>query len=65
MGESIHFLGIKFTWTREIDNHLTVHLTQELFTDHIIQSTGLSDASPVDTPYRAGHPIDKILPFLK
>ena len=60
MGEVSHFLGIKFTWTREEDNHITAHLTQEAFADHLIDNTGLSEASRVDTPYRSGHPVDSI-----
>ena len=60
MGEVTHFLGIKFTWTREVDDHLSVHLTQEAFAYHLIETMGLSHASTVDTPYRSGHPIDNI-----
>lgn len=47
MGEVTHFLGIKFTWTREEENHITVPLNQEAFTNHLIDSTGLTYATTV------------------
>ena len=60
MGEVSHFIGIKFSWQRKPDNHISVHMTQEAFADNLIDEAGLADANPVTTPYRSGHPVDNI-----
>ena len=51
MGEVSHFSGIKFSWQREPDNHITVHMAQEAFADNLIDEAGLTDDNPVKTPY--------------
>ena len=60
MGEVSHFIGIKFSWQRKPDDHITVHMTQGAFADNLIEEAGLTDANPVNTPYRSGHPVDNI-----
>ena len=60
MGDVTHFLGIKFSWTREEKKHITAHLNQEAFADHLIDSTSMINATTVETPYRSGHPVDSI-----
>ena len=58
MGEINHFLGIKFSWKRELDDHVSVHLTQEALAYHLIDIAGLSISSPILTLYSASHPVD-------
>ena len=36
MGTVKHFLGIKFTWTKQ-NSDLSVHLSQPAFVDHLIK----------------------------
>ena len=61
-GDISHFLGINFTNIRHDDGHLSIHLTQEAFTDTLVQKAGLDgpDSATAPTPYRSGYPIDKI-----
>ena len=35
-------------------------MIQEAFSDNLIEEAGLTDANPVKTPYRSGHPVDII-----
>ena len=62
MSEVSHFLGIRFQWRRSKDR-LTAHLSQEAFTDTLIQQIGFSNISTASTrtPYRSGLPVN-ILP---
>ena len=60
MGKVSHFIGIKFSWQRKPDDHIAVHMTQEAFTDNLIEEAGLTDANPVKTAYRSGHPVENI-----
>ena len=60
MGEVNNFLGIKFSWIREFDDHVSVRFTQEAFVDHLIDIADLSTTCPVLTPYMAGHPVDTV-----
>ena len=60
MGEATHFLVINFTWTRDQDDHLTVHLTQETFADNLVDTADLTTVNPVPSPYRPGRPVDVI-----
>ena len=60
MGKLSHFLGIKFYWHQQEYNHITAYITQEVFANHLVESNGLDDANPVETPYILGHTIDSI-----
>ena len=60
MGEVSHFIGITFAWEWKPDNHIAVHMTQEAFSDNLIEEVGLTDANPVKTLCRSGHPVDNI-----
>ena len=62
MGQADYFLGVQFHWTRHENEHVSVHLSQEAYANHIIDSMSLSDAttSPTMTPYRSGLPIDTL-----
>jgi len=60
MGEVTQFLGIKLSWTREQNNHFTVHLIQEIFADNLVDTAGLNDANPVHLPYRSCHTVESI-----
>ena len=60
MGEVTHFLGIKFTWTRLPDKHLSVYPTQQAFITNLIDIAGLISTNTATTSYRSGHPVDTI-----
>jgi len=64
MGQVSHFLGIEFTWTHMSDGHLGVTLTQQSFTESLLDSLGLQHVgvSHFTTPYRSGCRIDSV-PF--
>jgi hypothetical protein len=63
MGQVSLFLGIEFTWVHHADGNLSVSLTQQSFSETIIESLGLDKASISTflTPYRLGHPIDSVV----
>jgi hypothetical protein len=62
MGDIEYYLGICFNWRHESDGHISVHLSQEGYTNAFIDEMGLQNAvsSPKMTPYRSGLPIDSI-----
>jgi hypothetical protein len=62
MGQVSHFLGIEFTWKHHSDSHLSVCLTQQSFTETLIDLLCLqsSSVSSFTTPYRSGLVIDSI-----
>jgi len=62
MGQVSLFLGIEFHWIHHSDGHLTVHLTQQSFTETLLESLGLDHLkpSPFLTPYQSGLPVDSI-----
>jgi len=62
MGQVSHFLGIEFTWFHLPDGHLTVDLTQQSFTESLLESLGLPILSTAiyTTPYQSGCSIDSI-----
>jgi len=61
MGQVSHFLGIRFQW-RQTKENLQVHLSQQAFTENLIQQAGLDNQSSSTnlTPYRSGYPVDSI-----
>ena len=61
-GDISHFLGIAFNNTRHADGHVTIHLSQEAFTETVLERMQLDgpNVGTVATPYRSGHPVDKI-----
>jgi len=64
MGQVSHFLGIEFTWKHLPGGHLSVSLTQQSFTDTLLESLGISTTtlSSYTTPYQSHLPVDSI-PF--
>jgi hypothetical protein len=62
MGQVSHFLGIEFSWTHHKNGHVSVCLTQQSFTEQLIESVGLQNvsSSTFTTPYRSGLVIDTI-----
>jgi hypothetical protein len=62
MGQVTHFLGIEFTWHHLVDGHLSVNLTQQSFTESLLESLGVQSTttSAYTTPYRSGISIDSI-----
>jgi len=62
MGKVSHFLGIEFSWKHHEDGNLSVSLTQQSFTENLIDSVNYSTASVSSyvSPYRSGLPIDSI-----
>jgi hypothetical protein len=62
MGQVPHFLGIEFTWHNLPNGHLGVNLTQQSFTESLLESLGFpsSNVSTFTTPYRLGMSIDSI-----
>jgi len=63
MGQVSMFLGIEFSWVHHPDGNLTVHLTQQSFSETLIESLGFEHVgtSTYLSPYRSGLPIDSIL----
>jgi len=61
MGTVSHFLGIRFQY-RETQNNLMVHLSQQAFSENLLQQAGLhhDSATTNPTPYRSGYPVDKV-----
>lgn len=61
MGNVTHFLGLRFQW-RQTKDTLKVHMSQEAFSDNLIQQAGLSTISAKSnlTPFRSGNPVDSI-----
>ena len=57
-----HFLGVKFTCTKDNDSHVDIFMNQPADTADLISKAGL--ASPQTniplTPYRSGFPVDII-----
>jgi hypothetical protein len=62
MGQVSHFLGIEFTWHHHSDGHVSVNLTQQSFTESLLDSLGIpyDTTSTFTTPYRSGISIDSI-----
>jgi hypothetical protein len=62
MGKVSHFLGIEFTWYHKDDGNISVNLTQQSFTETLLESLGCSFAScsSFTSPYRSGLSIDSI-----
>jgi len=62
MGQVGLFLGIKFTWVAHPDGHLTVSLTQQSFTEILLDSLAIDRGqfSMYLTPYRSNCCIDSI-----
>jgi hypothetical protein len=62
MGQVSHFLGIEFTWNHHDDGNLSVNLTQQSFTESLLDSLGYSPTtnSTYTSPYRSGMSIDSI-----
>jgi hypothetical protein len=62
MGKVSHFLGIEFTWRYHEDGNLSVCLTQQSFTEQLIDSVGVpfSGVSTFTSPYHSGLVIDSI-----
>jgi hypothetical protein len=46
-------------WSRE-DDHAPVHLSQQEYSRQLIPPHNMANATPANTPYRAGHTIDEI-----
>jgi hypothetical protein len=60
MGQVSLFLGTEFTWLHHSDGHITVGLTQQSFSETLIDSFGFGNflQSTFLTPYRSGLLID-------
>jgi len=62
MGKVSHFLGIEFTWKQLPDGHLGVSLTQQSFTEILLDSLGIKmeGISTFTSPYQSNLVIDSI-----
>jgi len=62
MGQVTHFLGTEFTWYHHGDGNVSVNLTQQWFTENLLDSNGYSSdtMSTLTSPYRSGLSIDTI-----
>jgi hypothetical protein len=62
MGQVSHFLGIEFTWHYFPHGHLSVTLTQQSFTENLLESLGYfsTNTSTFTSPHRSGMSIDSI-----
>ena len=57
-----YLLGIKFTYKTYLDQTLSCHLSQEAFTDTLVNQCGLDGTNVTTpyTPYHSGLPVDKL-----
>ena len=57
-----YFLGIKFDCKRHSNTKVTINLSQSAFIENLLiqQNLHTSDVNTVSSPYRSGHPVDKI-----
>ena len=64
MGQTSHFLGMKYTWVQHNDGHVTLHLSQPAFIEQLLATINLlhPHVNTASTPYRSGLPVDSILP---
>ena len=55
-------LGSSFEWNHRPDGNLSVHVSQQAFSEHTASRFGLEDCNrvPLMIPYRSGCPIDSI-----
>ena len=62
VGDVDFFLDTAFTWIRQSNGHLSVHMTQTAFTKFSAHRFGVNAMNPVPnmTPYRSGMTIDSI-----
>jgi len=62
MGQVSHFLGIEFNWRIHPDGHVSVNLTQQSFTENLLDNLGYnsSSVSTFTMPYHSGLSIDSI-----
>jgi len=62
MGQVSYFLGIEFTWHNHPDGNVSVNLSQQSFTENLLDILGYSSSttSTFTTPYQAGLSIDSI-----
>jgi hypothetical protein len=62
MGQVSLFWGIEFSWVHHADGSLSVHLTQQSFSENLLESLGFDkfSTSTYLTPYRSGFPIDSV-----
>ena len=60
MGTVNWFLGTHFEWSSHQDGDLLFHLSQEAYTQNIVERHCLQNINinPSATPYRSGRPID-------
>ena len=60
MGTVNWFLGTHFKWSSHQDGALSCHLSQEYYTQNIVERYLLADINfnPLVTPYQSGCPID-------
>jgi hypothetical protein len=62
MGRVSHFLGIEFSWQNLPNGHLSVTLTQQSFTESLLENLDIpiQPSSSFLSPYRSGISIDSI-----
>ena len=62
MGQVSLFLGTEFTWVKHPDGHLSVSLSQQTFTEQLLDSLAIErpTISTYLTPYQSGKSIDSI-----
>ena len=62
LGPVEYYLGILFDWSRDGNDNLCVHLSQEAYVSYLLEQFGF-DENALDTkvtPFRSGHPVDAI-----
>ena len=64
MGQTFHFLGMKYHWTHHRDGNISLHLSQPAFVEQLLATINLlhPHVNTATTPYRSGLPVDAILP---
>jgi hypothetical protein len=62
MGQVSLFLGIEFSWVHHEDGNLSIHSTQQSFSESLLESLGFDhlSTSTFHTPYCSGLPVDSV-----
>ena len=60
MGAVSWFLGSSYEWHFLPNGKLTCHISQQAYTESLVEKFDMVDSNPARSPYRSGLPIDRI-----
>ena len=61
MGPVLWFLGCCYEWSRDEEGNLSVHISQEVYVNQLLDRFGMTDCNPArDLPYHSGLVMDRI-----